>query len=185
MGDLMSITGISSSTVAQTNDAQYYQDQLQKMRDGIQQLGNDLQAGNLSQAQSDFGVLSQDISGSKTQNITLDQDFSALGQALQSGNLSDAQAAYSTLLQDLQRAHHHHHHRHHSGNAQAASQQTNPIAQAFDDLGKALQSGDLSAAQQAYSTIVQDLQQYGLNVSAISSGSATAQTPGVNLTVTA
>jgi soluble cytochrome b562 len=181
----MSITGISSSNITQANDAQYYQDQLQKIRDDVQQLGGDLQAGNLGQAQSDYTTLSQDISGSQSQNSTLNQDFSALGHALQSGNLSDAQTAYSTLLQDLRQAHHHHHHHHHSGNAQAASQQTNPLTQAFDDLGKALQAGDLSTAQQAYSTLLQDLQQYGLNVGAVSSGSAAAQTPGANLTVTA
>lgn len=180
MGDLMTVNSISSSNVTQMNDAQYYQDQLQKIRNGVQQLGADLQAGNLSQAQSDYALLSQNVPGS--QNDTLNQDFTALGQALQSGNLSDAQTAYATLLQDLQKTHHHHHH---SANAQAASQQSNPIVEAFDALGKALQSGDLSTAQQAYSTIVQDLQQYGLNVGAISSSAAAAQLPGVNLTVTA
>ncbi len=182
MGDLMTVNSISSSNVTQMNDAQYYQDQLQKIRNGVQQLGADLQAGNVSQAQSDYTLLSQNLPGS--QNNTLSQDFSALGQALQSGNLSDAQTAYATLLQDLQKTHHHHHH-HHSANAQAASQQSNPIAQAFDALGKALQSGDLSTAQQAYSTIVQDLQQYGLNVAAVSTSSAAAQLPGLNLTLTA
>ncbi len=183
MGDLMTVNSISSSNVTQMNDAQYYQDQLQKIRNGVQQLGTDLQAGNLSQAQSDYAFLSQNVPGS--QNNTLNQDFTALGQALQSGNLSDAQTAYATLLQDLQKTHHHHHHNHHSANAQAASQQSNPIAQAFDALGKALQSGDLSTAQQAYSTIVQDLQQYGLNVTAVSTSSAAAQIPGLNLTLTA
>jgi hypothetical protein len=58
----------------------------------------------LSQAQSDYATLSQDISGSQTHsNNTINQDFSALGQALQSGSLSDAQNAFSTLQQDLQK----------------------------------------------------------------------------------
>jgi hypothetical protein len=51
-------------------------------------------------------------------------------------------------------------------------------------LGKALQSGDLPSAQQAYLTIQQDLQQFGLNVGAVSNDSAAAQTPGSNLNVT-
>ncbi len=180
----MTVSGISSSNVTQMNDAQYYQDQLQKIRNGVQQLGSDLQASNLSQAQSDYALLSQDIQGSQAQN-SVNQDFTALGQALQSGNLSDAQTAYTTLLQDLQKAHHHHHHHRHAASAQATSQQSSPITQAFDALGKALQSGDLATAQQAYSTIVQDLQQYGLNVGAISSSTVATQIPGLNLTVTA
>ena len=187
----MSVTGISSSTVTQINDAQYYQDKFQQLKNGFQQLGTDLQAGNLAQARQDFTALSQTISGSQQQNNSVvEQDFSALGQALQSGNVSDAQKAYSTLLQDLQQASvqvHHHHHRHHAASSQgstADAQPSNPIAQAFDALGKALQSGDLSGAQQAYATIQQDLQQYGLNVSAVSSSSAAVQTPGSNLNVT-
>ncbi len=179
----MTVNSISSSNVSQINDARYYQDQLQKLRSGVQQLGADLQAGNLSQAQSDYALLSQNASGS--QSNTLNQDFTALGQALQSGNLSDAQTADTTLLQDLQKSHHHHHHHSHSTNGQATTPQSNPIVQAFDTLGKALQWGDLSTAQQAYSTIVQDLQQYGLNVAAVSTSSAAAQLPGINLTVTA
>lgn len=102
------------------------------------------------------------MSGSQTHsNNTINQDFSALGQALQSGNLSDAQNAFSTLQQDLQQSgqvhhHHHHHHYHHNGGSQGVNfggQASNPITQAFDALGKALQSGDLTTAQQAYSTL--------------------------------
>jgi hypothetical protein len=189
----MSVTGISSSSMTQINDAQYYRDRVQQIRNGFQQLGTDLQAGNLSQAQQDFATLSQNISSAQQQNnSSVDQDFISLGQALQSGNVSDAQKAYSALVQDLQQAsarvHHHRHHRHHTTVQQGASssdaQQSSPIAQAFDSLGKALQSGDLSGAQQAYATIIQDLQQYGLNASAVSSASAAAQAPGSNLNVT-
>jgi soluble cytochrome b562 len=178
----MSIASVSNGNVTQPTTAQYYQDQLDKIKTGFQQLGADLQAGNLSQAQTDYASLSQQISSSQTQtNKTINQDFSALGQAIESGSITDAQNAYTTLLQDLQQASshtHRHHHHHHASSAQ----QSNPIAQAFDALGKALESGDLSAAQQAYSTIVQNLQQYGLSASAVSSNSSSA---GANLTVTA
>ena len=183
----MSVTGVSGINNSQVS-AQNYQDRIQEMKTEFQQLGTDLQAGNLSQARQDFNTLSQNISGS--QQSTVNQDFSALGQALKSGNISDAQNAYSTLLQDLQQASSqvHHHHHHHARGSQGANssdgQQSNPIAQAFDALGKALESGDLSGAQQAFLTIQQDLQQYGLNVSAVSSSSAATQTPGSNLNVT-
>ena len=142
----MSITGISNT--------QNYENRFQQIKTDFQQLGTDLQAGNLSQAQSDYATLSQDISGSQTQsNNTINRDFSALGQALQSGNLSDAQNSFSTLLQDLRQAgqvhHHHHHHRHNGGSQDANSagaQPSNPITQAFDALRNALQSGDLNSA---------------------------------------
>ncbi len=148
----MSITAISNT--------QNYQNTFQQIKTDFQKLGTDLQAGDLSQAQSDYATLSQDMSGSQTHsNNTINQDFSALGQALQSGNLSDAQNAFSTLQQDLQQSgqvHHHHHHYHHNGGSQGVNfggQASNPITQAFDALGKALQSGDLTTAQQAYSTL--------------------------------
>ncbi len=181
---IMSITGISNT--------QNYQNPFQQIKTDFQQLGTDLQAGNLSQAQSDYATLSQDISGSQTQsNNTITRDFSALGQVLQSGNLSDAQSSFATLLQDLQQSaqvhHHHPHHRHHGGSQgvnSAGAQASTPITQAFDALRNALQSGDLNSAQQAYSTLQQDLQQFGLNASALSSSSAAAQTPGSNLNLT-
>jgi hypothetical protein len=180
----VTVTGISNSNVSQIN-TQNYQSQFQQVKSAFQQLGTDLQAGSLAQAQQDFATLSQTISPSQQSgNKAVGSDLSALGQALQSGNLSDAQKAYSTLLQDVQsssQAYHgrHHHHHHHAGGAQ----QSNPIAQAFSSLGSALQSGDLSGAQQAYSAIVQDLQQYGLNFAAVSAGSGT-QTTGSSLNLT-
>jgi hypothetical protein len=179
-------------SVAGIFNTQNYQIISQQIKTDFQQLGSDLQAGNLSQAQSDYASLSQDISASQTQSSnTINQDFSAVGQALQSGNLSDAQNSFSTLLHDLQQSgqvHHHHHHHHHSGGSQGANssgaQASDPIAQAFDALRNALQSGDLNSAQQAYSTLQQDLQQFGLNANAVSGSSAAAQTPGSNLNLT-
>jgi hypothetical protein len=178
----MSVTGIPGINNSQVST------RLQEMKTEFQQLGTDIEAGNLSQARQDFTSLSQNSSGS--QQSTVNQDFNALGHALKSGNLSDAQNAYSTLLQDLQQASsevHHHHHYQALGSQGANSsdrQQSNPIGQAFEALGKALESGDLSGAQQAFLTIQQDLQQYGLNVTAVSSSSAAAQPPGSNLNVT-
>lgn len=77
-------------------------------------IGNALQSGNLSGAQSAFQTLQQDMGTSSAQSTTATPgtqsttatpggDLTALGNALSgAGNLSDAQAAFNTLMQDLQ-----------------------------------------------------------------------------------
>jgi hypothetical protein len=110
----MSVSGVSSSS-SLSQSVQTWQVKAQKIQSEFQQLGQDLQAGNLTQAQSDFSALNQNISGSVQSNSSLTQVFSALGSALQSGNLAAAQKAYSTLQQDVQQTGQTHHHHHHSG----------------------------------------------------------------------
>ncbi|MGC1785730.1 MAG: hypothetical protein WA718_03245, partial [Terriglobales bacterium] len=70
---------------------------------------------------------------------------------------------FSTIQQDFQNAQsqapaqgggHHHHH------AFSGQSSTSPLAQLFSQLGQALQTGNLSSAQQAYSTLQQDFQQF-------------------------
>jgi len=73
----------------------------QTVRNPFQQLGQDLQTGNLVQARQDYSALAHDLSGQRT-NCALSHDFSALGQALHSGNLSAARQAYSVIEQALQ-----------------------------------------------------------------------------------
>jgi hypothetical protein len=152
----------------------------------FQQLGQDLQSGNLSAAQSDFAVLTQNALGNQLGSAnTINQAFNTLGQDLQSGNLAAAQRDYATLRQDLQQNsgsspvhHHHHHHGGGSGQQNGSAQQTDPISVAFGSLGQALQSGNLAAAQQAYSTIQADLPQFAS--SAGIGGGATSSTPGLS-----
>ena len=162
----MSLSSITASSFfGLTHALQGSGGQIQKVQSEFQQLGQDLQAGNLTQAQSDFATLSQTFSGS-TQNITsLSQAFGTLGQALQAGNLSAAQQAYSTIQQDVQQAgaYAHHHHHHGGGSGEAGMNSTNPLMQAFGNLGQALQSGNLTAAQAAYTTVAQDLTELGWN----------------------
>jgi DNA anti-recombination protein RmuC len=156
----MSVSGVSSSS-ALSQSLQSWQAKAQKIQSEFQQLGQDIQAGNLTQAQSDFSTLSQNFSGSLQSNGPLSQAFSALGTALQSGNLGAAQKAYSTLQQDVQQTglgHHHHHHT--DGSSQTTnSSAVGALAQLIGSLGSSLQSGNLSSAQTAYSTLAQDLQQ--------------------------
>jgi hypothetical protein len=156
----------------------------QGIQSAFNQLGQDLQAGNVTQAQADYTTLSQLLSNS-TQNAgssnPLAQAFSALGQALQSGNLSVAQTAYTTIQQDVQQLagqtpHHHHHHW--GGSAGANSTATNSLTQDFSALRQALQSGTLSAAQSAYTTLQQDLQQFGWNAVGTQSGTGQVSLAG-------
>jgi soluble cytochrome b562 len=179
----MSITGILTSTFHHPDFLPNQQNRFQSIKNEFQQLGQDLQAGNLTQAQQDFTTLTQNTPSGAQSNSPIAQDFSTLKQALQAGNLTAAQQAFSTLQQDLQQrsvgqAHHHHHH-HQSGSgsqgSSSASGSSDPFAQDFTALGQALQAGNLTAAQQAYSTIQQDLQQFSpFGSSGSSSGSPTA-----------
>jgi len=162
----MSISGISSSS-SLSQSMQTWQAQTQKIQSEFQQLGQDLQAGNLTQAQSDFSTLSQNISSPMQTNGSLSQAFAALGTALQSGNLAAAQKAYSTLQQDVQQTGQGHHHHHHAGGSSRneTSSSSSTLSQLFESLGSALQSGKLSTAQTAYSMLTQDLQQLTEGVS--------------------
>jgi hypothetical protein len=114
----MSVSGISSSNFLDLN-VQSIQSRMQKVRQEFQQLGQDLQSGNLSAAQADFATLQQlgpqAKSASSTQSAnSLAQEFNQLAQDLQGGNLSAAQQDYAQIQQDVQnqtpQAHHHHHH---------------------------------------------------------------------------
>ena len=183
----MSVIGIASSTLFQLLTKASSPSHVQSFRKEFQQLGQDLQTGNLSQAQSDFAALQppvQPVSSADPQSSTsaLSTAFNQLAQDLQSGNLSAAQQDYSTVQTDLQQqfASHvstHQHHRHsHSESSQDASSQ-NALDQLFSQLGQALQSGNLSAAQSAYASLQQEFQQLG----GADSPASTAATGSVNL----
>lgn len=161
-----------------TNDVA---NKMQQIKSEFQQLGQDLQSGNISAAQSDFATLTQldptlssTSSASSTASTTsatssqtsnpIAQAFSQLAQDLQSGNLQAAQQDYSTIQQDMQSAMavHGHHHHHHSERSQNSSQE-NSIEQLFSQLGQDLQSGNLTQAQQDFSSLQQQFQQIGEN----------------------
>ncbi|MGB2602707.1 MAG: hypothetical protein WBC78_03890 [Candidatus Sulfotelmatobacter sp.] len=160
----MSVSGISSSNLYETESVQ---NNFQKAQQEFQQLGKDLQSGNLSAAQSDFATLQnllpQSSSTSSQNSSPIAQAFSQLAKDLQSGNLSAAQQDFTTIQQDFQnqvsqtqsqtqttQGHHHHHH---------GGGESSDLSQLFEQLGTALQSGNLSAAQQAFSTLQQQFQQ--------------------------
>jgi hypothetical protein len=177
----MSISGVSSD-VFQASVAQGAQNKFQQIQSQFQKVGQDLQSGNLTQAQADFATLSQELpsaqqaGGSTTTGPTsiLAKAFQALGQDLKAGNLAASQADFATIQQDAQQqssGQAQGHHRHHGG---GSSQASNTLEQAFTSLGTALQSGNLSSAQQAYATFQSDVQQAFPSFSAASSGTGTA-----------
>jgi hypothetical protein len=158
----MSVSGILSSAVFGIG-AHLIQSRMQKVHSEFQQLGQDLQSGNLSAAQTDFATLQQlrGQSGatSSTQSTgSITQDFNQLAADLKAGNLTAAQQDFTALQKDLQTQPPtaRHHHQHHGGNSDGS----NAIGQLFSQLGQALQGGNLSTAQQAYAALQQDFQQY-------------------------
>lgn len=174
----MSVSAITS------NSSSSAQETLQLAQQEFQQIGQALQAGNLSAAQSDFVTLQSTVAkagSSATQSSSpIQQEFSQLSDDLQSGNLSAAQQAYTQIQQTLlanatssqqgtkvEGGHHHHH---------GGGDQSSELSQLMDQLGTALQAGNLSAAQQTYATMQSDLQQTtsGSSPSASTSLSVTA-----------
>jgi len=208
----MSIIGILSSNLFSAGAAQNTQSSqntpsvFQQIKTEFQQLGQDLQSGNLKQAQSDFTTLSQNLSAasqisaaaanSATGAGAVAQAFAQLGRDLQSGNLQGAQQDFTSLQQDVQQissqqagGHHGHHHHHveSSQSSDSSSQQSNPLVQAFSTLAQDLKAGNLSGAQYAFSALQNDLQQIGGFLTAGSNGTATTAVPSStgNLNVTA
>ena len=184
----MSVSGISSSSLYNYTN-QTLQSNMKQIQQEFQQLGQDLQSGNLSAAQSDFATLEQlmpqnnSISSAQSNN-PIAQAFSQLSQDLQAGNLSAAQQDYSTIQQDFQnqgaQMHGHHHHRGGGGSGNGTSQ----ISQLFDQLAQALQSGNLSTAQSVFSSLQQELQQLGQG-GGLSSTQTSSQSRSTGISVNA
>ena len=181
----MSVAGILSSA-AFSLGAQMFQSRTQKSKQEFQQLGQDLQAGNLSAAQADFAALQkmqpQSPTNSSSQSTSpVAQNFNQLAADLKAGNTTAAQQDFTKLQQDFQsqstQSYHHHHH--HGGGESSSSSSSTAISQLFGQLGSALQSGNLSAAQQAYSTMLQQFQQYA------AAGGSASQTGTSALSVSA
>jgi len=92
------LTAAVSASLASQVSSDYFQ----QRRADLQQLGKDLQSGNLSAAQQDFSAIqtlaqSGPFAGDSFKLSNRQQDLAAIGQALQSGDLAGAQAAYSQL----------------------------------------------------------------------------------------
>ena len=142
---------------------------MQQIQQEFQQLGKDLQTGNLAAAQTDFAALQQmDPQAAPTASTAgnpIAQAFGQLAQDLQAGNLSGAQQDFVNLQQDFQGLAGTGH-RHHAGGASSH----NPLVRGFNELLQML-SGNQPGAQQAYTSLQQGLGQFAKN------GSLTATPP--------
>jgi len=190
----MSVSGIASSNFSQYSPQN---STIQQFQQDFQQLGQALQSGNLSAAQSDFATLQQlapqgqsSSAASAQAGSPIAQQFSQLSQDLQSGNISAAQQAYTTIQQNFQnqqtgqtQTHHHHHRGGGGGSTSSASSisdasQGSAISQLFSQLGSDSQTGDIATAQQTYATLQQDFQQYA---DGGSSAQGSSQSSGVSV----
>jgi outer membrane protein assembly factor BamD (BamD/ComL family) len=118
----MASIGMLGTTALEALFSRSTQHSTDKFKQTFQQLGQDLQAGNLQQAEVDLAQLqpsfnpnqSSSSSNSSTTSTSLNsspsgnvsQAFNQLSQDLKSGNLPAAQSDYSTLQQDLQSGRH-------------------------------------------------------------------------------
>jgi hypothetical protein len=181
----MSVSGISSNTF----NPYQISPNTNPIQQQFQQLGQALQAGNVSGAQSDFASLqaafSQSLTGSansigssSTAASPITQAFNQLASDLQSGNVSAAQKDFSTAQQDIQNTQgtlspggfHHHHH---GGGGSGIETLLQELGQTASSTSSTSAPTTLSAAQQAYSTLQQQLQQYELG----GAGTLTSELP--------
>jgi hypothetical protein len=148
------------------------QSQYLQVRNQFKQLGQDLQAGNLTKSQSDFVTLSQAAASQLGGSSPIAQALNSIGQALGSGDLSGAQQAFSLLAKV---------------GASAVSHKSHvppmgaKLTQSLAQLGQALQSGNLSTAQQAFAAVQKVWQQESdLTVSPSTSATQTTSTTSVS-----
>jgi len=187
----MSIIGILSSNLfsGSAHNSQGTRDttpRFEQIKEQFRRLGQDLQSGNLTQAQTDYATLSNESPGASpsgapaatspvgimsattrtatTGTASAAQQFAQLGRDLQSGNLQGAQQDFANLSQSGQQngaqsvgGHHGQGHHHHGGGVQSAS--ANSSAQ--------------QSISQAFGTLSQDLQ--AGNLSGAQSAFATLQ----------
>jgi hypothetical protein len=169
-------------------------------KQGLQQLKQDLQTGNLNTAQSDFAALqkafsqscatsaanspattptasSASRSASSSNATSFSQAIHQLASDLTSSNLAAAQKDFSALKQDLPQANGsnsagdaRHHHWSGGGGSNQSSGGTTPSS-LFTQLSQALASGNMASAQQAYASL--QSQQF----SALSTGQSSPDSP--------
>jgi len=194
----MSISALSSSLVTDLSQ-QHRQNPFEQIQQDFSQLASALQSGNLTDAQSAYSSIQQLLSANQNSSGTnnsasgsnaVQSDFAALGTALQSGDLTQAQSAFAQLQTALQPPSQ----SGANGSGAAAevqdqyvsstSQTLTPeqqVEQNYSQLASALQSGNLTSAQSAFSALDEALQtQTSSSSSATSPLSSTAASSIVN-----
>jgi hypothetical protein len=147
--------------------------------------------------------LSQNVANIQNQQAKIGQDFQSLAQQLQASNLSPSQTTalnpglqsgptpplQGVPQQPIQSPIHggHVHSNHHlrdpiEGDPSGDDSDT-PITSPFGEFGQAVPSTSASAAQQAYSSLQQNLSQVALNSDLINAQSEALEDHGLSLTV--
>jgi hypothetical protein len=143
------------------------------------QLANDIQNADLTDAQTAYSNLQQLVQayqGPSASNSTIQNDFTPLGQDIQGGNVSVTQSAFTQLQSDLQAA----------GQPPASQAQTQTLTPAqqvqqdYAQLASALQNGNLTGAQSAFSALEQALQTQTGSSTAGASSSTNSNDPIAN-----
>ena len=186
----MAVSGISSTSFFDPGLTQAIQGKKLQFQKELQQLSQDLQAGNLSASQVDFaalqklgGVSSPTASSSAPATATaaapsvspLAADLRQLGKDVEAGNLSVAQQDFTKLQADAQsetQGASAHHHRHYDGGV------AGPV---IDHFNPAAKTGGLTAAQQGYSALQGVLQQFAQNSGASGRPDISALLSGVSV----
>lgn len=135
----MSVTGVAVNMLFQAvaaSAARKSHGNFAQVHSEVQQLGQDLQAGNLAGAQQDFAALAQNFPAAQTQTPGSSATPAATTGLTNTGSTSPGSTSTASTT---------------TGTA------GNSPAQAFSAVGQALQSGNLSAAQTAFATLQQDL----------------------------
>lgn len=193
----MSVSAISSANCFVSYNHKPAQNNFQQIQQELLQLGQDLQSGNLAQAQTDYSALQQLFPG-QPQNIasatssgapsgptaanSVSAAIAQLGQDLSAGNVSAARSDLAALQQNLQQqgavsTHRVHHHGLHGS---PIFENQNSPATLFGELGQDIAAGNVTAAQQTYSALQQDFLQFIGGASA--SGSVGASAPSARST---
>jgi hypothetical protein len=142
----------------------------QKFTQEFQQLGQDLQSGNLSQARSDLGT----VAGDMPFNPLYAGALSQLSQDLLRGNLTSAQSDYGVLQKELQG----------NGAVPAASLTPSVLHSAstqVQQLSQALEAGKLTTAQRAYTALQGEMAAFSPFRGAHNSSSAASSASALNL----
>jgi hypothetical protein len=102
-GDMSSLS-ISASSGSMPQIDQSQMSKMAQMKSLFDQLGNDLQSGNLSAAKSDYAAIKKNAPQGAPQSdggpmAQMQSKMDQLGQALDSGDLAAAKTAYSAIQQ--------------------------------------------------------------------------------------
>lgn len=180
----MSLAALTHTTFSPLANVQ---SKVQAVSSEFQKLGSDLTTGDLTKAQTDFVASSQSfVAGQQASNLSAAQAFDTLGQSLQSGDLSVAQQSFAKTwpgafgpdaLSNLPLPHGP------SSSQAMVSGVNNAIMSDLVQLGRTLQAGNLSAAQQAFTTLQQDWQQVGGDGSGASTANISGNTVRTKLDV--